>query len=74
MRWLSVLAFALLAACQSEPAFDDRYDAAEEEIRKTAKQIDQEIKARAQKSEETESFSGQEAKQTLPPGKPVKQP
>lgn len=44
---LAAIILSLVAACKSEPTFDQRYEAAEEKIRSTAKEIDQEIATRA---------------------------
>ena len=45
MRKLGVLLLCLLAlpSCRQEPDFDERYDAANEKIHKTAAEIDAEI-------------------------------
>lgn len=43
MRALLVLPFLLLAACNSEPAFDERYDKAAKEIEARAKAMDASI-------------------------------
>ena len=44
MRGLALLALALvLAACEREPTFDERYDKAAKQIRAKAAQIDREL-------------------------------
>ena len=51
---LAMLALAL-GACQSEPDFDERYSDAEQKIRKTASDIDGQLKSRKKKAEEADS-------------------
>lgn len=38
-----MLCLLILSACRREPDFDERYDAANEQIRNTAKEIDEQI-------------------------------
>lgn len=45
MRAAVLLASLLLAACQDEPKFDERYDAAAKEIEARAKTMDADIAA-----------------------------
>lgn len=45
MRWTVILMFAVIAACSSEPDFDERYDRAEEEIRDKAAELDKDLRA-----------------------------
>ncbi|MCB2049550.1 MAG: hypothetical protein KDE32_15185 [Novosphingobium sp.] len=47
MRAAALLCIALLAGCNREPDFSERYDAASKQIGTTAKQIDDEIDKRA---------------------------
>ena len=54
MRSLATLALIALAACQQEPTFDERYDAAREKMGTTASEIDEELERRRQEAGETE--------------------
>lgn len=58
---VAVLCLAL-AACSSEPTFDERYEAAEERITEKANEIDAELEKREAAAEENfESASEQPA-------------
>jgi uncharacterized lipoprotein len=66
MRVLAVLALAMLAACHSEPSFDERYNAAEKQIRDTASEIDAELEVPDGASgpdEQARNASGQDSGQ-----------
>ena len=43
MRLMALAILVVLGACKREPTFDERYEAAEKQIRDTAKDIDTEI-------------------------------
>ena len=43
MRRAFAIALLLLAACRSEPSFDERYERAEEEINAKAAELDEDL-------------------------------
>ena len=67
MRAAVLLLPLLLAACQDEPKFDDRYDAAAKEIEARAKAMDADVKA-ADAAEKDLQESGTAAKAHLSSG------
>lgn len=48
--FVAVLACCALGACKKEPSFDERYEAARQEIDRTAREIDAQISQRASDS------------------------
>ncbi|WP_411338686.1 hypothetical protein V6U71_12030 [Sphingopyxis sp. J-6] len=57
-RVLILAPLLLLAACEREPAFDDRYDATAKEIEARAKAMDAEISA-AEKANRANAAAGE---------------
>ncbi len=53
MRGALVIAFVLLSACNREPDFSERYDAASKKIGASAGRIDAELEKRAKQAGET---------------------
>jgi hypothetical protein len=51
MRAGVLLAMALVAGCNREPDFDERYDAASKEIGSAARSIDDELEKQAKEAE-----------------------
>ncbi|MGB3807703.1 MAG: hypothetical protein WA936_10935 [Erythrobacter sp.] len=43
MRGLAILALVILCGCEREPTFDERYEAAQEEIEAKAAELDREL-------------------------------
>jgi len=58
----------LLSACQDEPDFDERYQAAEKKVREKAAELDADI-AKADRERATERAKG-EGQQQAPGGQP----
>ena len=60
---VAVLCLAL-AACSSEPTFDERYEAAEERITEKANEIDAELEKREAAAEENSEVAVEQPAQT----------
>ena len=54
MRTLALVATVWLAACSQEPSFDERYEAAADQIGTSAKEIDDELEKRETEAKEIE--------------------
>jgi len=70
MRGMVLLLPLLLAACHSEPAFDERYDKAAKEIEARAKAMD----ANIAEAEKTAAATAPEAKPLPASAKPANAP
>ena len=60
---VAVLCLAL-AACSSEPTFDERYEAAEERITEKANEIDAELEKREAAAEENSEVAAEQPAET----------
>ncbi len=57
---LLLFASVALASCKSEPTFDERYEAAQKEIRETAEGIDKELEQSPDASQTTQEGAVQD--------------
>ena len=60
---VAVLCLAL-AACSSEPTFDERYEAAEERITEKANELDAELEKREAAAEENSEVAAEQPAET----------